>query len=172
MIKLIPFQPEDFDLFISWVDNEELLITIAGTYFTHPLTCSQLQRYLDDTNSVAFTVVDANHDKKIGHAEIIRKEKRICKLDKVIIGDKSNRGKGIGLSVINELLKYSFEELNANDVELNVYDWNIAGIKCYEKAGFIFTGKIQTTNVSENTWTAKNMVIDRNSWSIKMDAVK
>jgi RimJ/RimL family protein N-acetyltransferase len=38
---------------------------------------------------------------------------------------------------MNELLDYSFRELDMNEVELNVYDWNIAGIKCYEKVGFV-----------------------------------
>jgi len=51
-----------------------------------------------------------------------------------LIGDISNRGKGIGQQVIDELLKFSFGKIGVREVELNVYDWNIAGIKCYEKA--------------------------------------
>jgi RimJ/RimL family protein N-acetyltransferase len=164
MISLTTFGPSDFDQFIAWLDNEELLIAIAGTYFTYPVTTLQLHNYLADTSSIAFNVVDITRNKPIGHAEIILKEDGLCKLDKVIVGDSSNRGKGVGGMIINELLKYCFDVLHAKEVELNVYDWNIAGIKCYEKAGFTFTDIIHTTQVKDNTWTAKNMVIDKNSW--------
>lgn len=164
MIQLQPFQPADFDLFISWIDTEELLITIAGTYFSYPVTAHQLERYLQDEKSIAFNVVDTEQNKKIGHAEIILTGNDTCKLDKVLVGDKLNRGKGIGTQLINALLDYCFEQLNAREVELNVYDWNIAGIKCYEKTGFMFTGKTMTTQVKDGTWVAKNMTIDKDSW--------
>lgn len=164
MIKLTPFEPSDFDKLISWVDNEELLITIAGTYFTYPLTTVQLQNYVDDSNSLSFNILDISQNKTIGHAEIILNDDN-CKLDKILIGDKSNRGKGIGELVINELLAYSFEILKAKEVELYVYDWNIAGIKCYEKAGFTFNEqKTLSTPVKDATWIAKNMRIDKDKW--------
>jgi RimJ/RimL family protein N-acetyltransferase len=37
--------------------------------------------------------------------------------------------RGTGLQVINTMLAYSFKQLPVNTVELNVYEWNIAGIK-------------------------------------------
>jgi RimJ/RimL family protein N-acetyltransferase len=165
MIKLTPFEPSDFDKLISWVDSEEILITIAGTYFTYPLTTAQLQNYKDDSSSLSYNIVDITQNQTIGHAEIILIDNGTCKLDKILIGDKSNRGKGIGEFVINVLLKYSFEQLNAKEVELNVYDWNMAGIKCYEKAGFTFTEReIQSTLPNGTTWFAKNMSIDKEKW--------
>ncbi len=165
MIKLRPFEPSDFTQFISWIDSEELLMTIAGTYFTYPLNTSQLQNYLDDKNSFSFNIVDISKNETIGHAEIILLDDGICKLDKVLVGDISNRGQGLGGLIINELLEYSFEKLNAKEVELNVFDWNIAGIKCYTKAGFIFNEqKIYTFQVNGATWIAKNMRIDKDKW--------
>jgi RimJ/RimL family protein N-acetyltransferase len=165
MIKLTSFEPSDFDKLISWVDSEELLITIAGHYFTYPLTASQLQHYLDDSNSLSFNIVDIPRNLTIGHAEIILTGDGTCKLDKILIGDKSNRGKGIGELVTNALLEYSFEKLNAKEVELLVFDWNIAGIKCYEKAGFTFNEQIKLSmQVNGVTWIAGNMRIDIDKW--------
>ena len=137
MIKLEPFTQADFDRLISWVNNAELLMQIAGPNFSFPLTADQLQKYLDDKNSYAFNVIDVSNDNVIGHAEVCFSGKDVVKLDKVLIGEKSNRDKGIGLQVINELVKFSFEKIGMKEVELNVYDWNIAGIKCYEKPGLI-----------------------------------
>ena len=165
MIKLEPFTKYDFDRLISWIDSKELLMQIAGPNFSFPLTEDQLQKYLDDKNSLAFNIVDASNENIIGHAEICLTGNGTCKLDKVLIGEKSNRGKGIGLQLINELVKYSFKKLDVREVELNVYDWNIAGIKCYEKAGFSFNySKKMTTTINNEVWTALNMTIDKEKW--------
>ncbi|HEY6977900.1 MAG TPA: GNAT family protein [Chitinophagaceae bacterium] len=165
MIKLQAFTQHDFDRFISWVDSKELLMQIAGPNFSFPLTTDQLQKYLDDKNSYAFNVIDLSNDKVIGHAEVILSGNDTCKLDKVLIGDKSDRGRGIGLEVINELLRFSFEKLGAGEVELNVFDWNIAGIKCYEKAGFCMSqNKKMTISINGEVWTALNMTIDKRKW--------
>ena len=165
MIKLTPFTKADFDKFISWIDNEDLLITIAGTVFTFPVTNDQLQKYLDDETSHSFNIIDTSNDNVIGHAEIVLSGDNLYKIDKLIIGDKSNRGKGIGQQVIIALLDYAFTKLNAETVELNVFDWNIAGIKCYEKCGFTMNPSKQATFKSGNeTWTALNMTVEKESW--------
>jgi len=115
-LKLTPFQPSDFATFISWLDNEELLFQIAGKYFTFPVTEDHLQNYLADEKSIAFNVLDMKRNKIIGHAEIILLGNGLIKLDKVIIGDLSMRGKGLGGQLIEELLKYAFCELQATNV--------------------------------------------------------
>ena len=145
---------------------------IAGPDYSYPLTTGQLQKYLDDEKSCSFNVVDLDNN-VIGHSEIILQENDLCKIDKLIIGEKSNRGKGIGLKVIDELLRFSFEKLGARQVELNVYDWNIAGIKCYQKAGFTFNpDKKVTTEINGEFWTALNMIIDKDRWLSKSEIRK
>lgn len=163
MITLEPFRQSDFDRLIAWVDNEELLITIAGTVFTFPLTADQLQKYLEDEKSISFNII--SEEKSIGHAEIQLAEDGTCKIDKLLIGDRSDRGKGIGEKVMSALLKYAFDKLPVHTVELNVFDWNTAGIRCYEKVGFtINPGKTSNFEVKGNTWLALNMLIRREHW--------
>lgn len=165
MIKLEPFKQDDFDTLIGWIDSKELLIQIAGTVFTYPLTGEQLQRYAEDEKSISFNVVDISENKVIGHAEICLRENGLCKLDKVIIGDKTKRGKGYGLQLINELVNYAFEKLDATLVELNVYDWNTAGIRCYEKAGFMMNSeKNFMTETEGHNWLALNMIFKKDRW--------
>jgi RimJ/RimL family protein N-acetyltransferase len=158
MIQLEPFTEADFDRLISWIDSPELLLTIAGPVFTYPLTADQLQRYRTDPKSHSFNVVDATTKKVVGHAEIVTMGNGIFKIDKLIIGDTSIRGKGIGQAVINQLLDYSFSSLKATTVELNVFDWNIAAIKCYEKCGFkVNPDKQSTFQMGDEQWIALNM---------------
>jgi RimJ/RimL family protein N-acetyltransferase len=166
MISLVPFSESDFDLFISWIDNEELLVTIAGTDLTHPLTADQLHAYLKTENSHSFTVVDTDLNKKIGHAEIVLSGKGLFKIDKLLVGDRSLRGKGLGQAIIQELLQYAFTNLKASTVELNVFDWNVAGIRCYEKCGFVMNpDKKKSFQAGDKTWIAVNMVIEELDWA-------
>jgi RimJ/RimL family protein N-acetyltransferase len=166
MINLIPFTASDFDLFISWIDSEELLITIAGTDLTYPLTADQLSGYLKIENSHAFTILDTASNKKIGHAELVLSGKGIFKIDKLLVGDRSLRGKGLGQAIIHELLHYAFKKLEATTVELNVFDWNTAGIRCYEKCGFVMNPqKKKSFQAGAETWTAINMTIEKQDWT-------
>ncbi|GAA0190515.1 GNAT family protein [Fulvivirga kasyanovii] len=163
MIKLVPFGPEDFTRLISWIDSKKLLITIAGDFFTFPLTVDQLRNYLEEENSYAFNIAD--NDTIMGHAEIILSAEGTYKIDKLIIGEASNRGKGIGQQVINRLLNYCFTILNAEVVELNVFGWNIGGIRCYEKCGFTLNRNKKTTFAYDTEkWTALNMTINKDEW--------
>lgn len=158
MIQLQKFTKNDFTTLISWIDKEETLIQFAGTLFSYPLTSEQLIDYLADFNRYVYKVVNKENI-TIGHAEIIIKKDKIARFCRIIIGDKNNRGKGIGQLIIAELLNISFNKFNATSVSLNVYDWNIAAIKCYEKSGFTIN-KNQTKRiiVNGNVWTALNMI--------------
>ena len=166
MISLLPFTESDFDLLISWIDSEELLITIAGTDLTYPVTHDQLSAYQKLEDSHSFTIVETVSGKKVGHAELVLSGKGIYKIDKLLVGDRSLRGKGLGEAIIRELLQYAFTKLAASTVELNVFDWNIAGIRCYEKCGFVFnTQKSKSFQAGDKTWLAVNMVIDKQDWA-------
>ena len=50
----------------------------------------------------------------------------------VFIGDKKNRGKGIGKESIKLILEYGFKILNLNNVMLNVFSFNEKAIEAYK----------------------------------------
>jgi UDP-4-amino-4,6-dideoxy-N-acetyl-beta-L-altrosamine N-acetyltransferase len=54
----------------------------------------------------------------------------------ISLGDAEDWGKGYGTDAVRTMLKYCFDELNLNRVELNVFEYNDRAIQCYEKAGF------------------------------------
>jgi RimJ/RimL family protein N-acetyltransferase len=159
MIELKPFTTDDFQQLISWIHNRELLVTIAGNYFSYPLTVEQLNAYLKDVNSHSFNIVDTATNRIIGHAEIYKTGNGIYKIDKLIIGDTASRGKGLCQPVIKALADYAFTELQATTMELNVFDWNTAAIRCYQKSGFVINAdNTALFTIGDEQWTALNMV--------------
>ncbi|WP_420575990.1 GNAT family N-acetyltransferase [Ekhidna sp.] len=171
MIRLETFQPSDFEKLIAWIDNEELLVTIAGTDFTYPLTTEQLWKYFEDASSHSLSIIETQGG-CIGHAELKKTGPRIYKIDKLVIGDTKNRGKGIGQLVIAALLRTAFGEHKASIVELNVFEWNLAGIRCYEKCGFQFNAeKHAIFRVGSREWTALNMTINKKEWINKNQSI-
>ncbi len=162
MISLQPFTPADFNRLIAWANTEEILVQFAGKNFSFPLTVEQLETYINDSNRFAFKAVDTTDNKVIGHCEYYLTGD-VSKLGRVIIGDETDRGKGFGEQIIRQLIKFSFEHPTITMVELNVYDWNKAAIRCYEKVGFIINpNKKHVHEINGETWTAVNMTIARN----------
>ena len=143
MIKLEKFTEKDFERLISWIENEENLVQFSGPIFKFPLTKEQLKEYLYTENIISFKVINLDTNEIIGHSEIYKSEKNEVKLCRILIGEENQRGKGFGKKIINELVKYSFEKLNAEKVELNVYTSNTAAIALYRKAGFSEEGLIK-----------------------------
>lgn len=168
MIKLETFNETDFDRLIKWAENEEMLVQFSGPIFKFPLTKEQLENYLKEKKSSVFKVVDRESGKIIGHSEIYHSENGVAKLCRILIGDESSRGKGIGEKIINKLVEYCFEKLEVEKVELNVYDWNKSAIRCYEKSGFeINPNKITQIEVKGNTWISLNMILNKSKWKNK-----
>jgi RimJ/RimL family protein N-acetyltransferase len=167
MIKLEKFNNTDFERLITWADNEEMLVQFSGPIFKFPLTTKQLEDYVKEENRLPFKVIDTASEEVIGHAEIYKSEDNLAKLCRILIGEEKYRGKGIGEKIVNLLVKYSFEKLNVEKVELNVYDWNKQAIKCYEKSGFaINPDKINKIIVQENIWISLNMTVNKTNWKI------
>jgi diamine N-acetyltransferase len=61
----------------------------------------------------------------------------------LFIGEKSCWNKGYGTEVMRLLLQLGFETMNLNRIFLRVDDANKAGIRAYEKAGFVHEGRFR-----------------------------
>jgi len=165
MIHFLPFTADDFDTFKSWISDREELIQFAGTGFSWPISNKQLEKYINDPSVHPYKVVHNESNKTIGHCELYIPEDGIPKLCRIIIGDKSYRGKGIGSLIVKELLKLAFEITDSDRAELNVYDWNINAFNCYRKNGFVVNpAKQKTMFVNGKKWVSLNMVISKSNF--------
>jgi RimJ/RimL family protein N-acetyltransferase len=61
----------------------------------------------------------------------------------VMIGDKDYWSRGYGTDAIVTLLRFGFDEMNLNRVDLSVDEDNVRGITCYRKCGFVEEGRLR-----------------------------
>lgn len=173
MIRLEKFGKEFYADLISWIDSEKTLMQFAGPEFNFPLTNEQLDKSLSDKNRYAFRVVNTNTNRSIGYAEIYLTENLVY-FGRILIGDRKQRGKQIGQRILNLLLDFTFSNLNRTKVELNVFDWNLQAIKCYEKVGFVINQDRKVERIINNEiWTTISMTMDKATWQeFQIDKIK
>ncbi|MHA1212301.1 MAG: GNAT family N-acetyltransferase [Candidatus Heimdallarchaeota archaeon] len=76
---------------------------------------------------------------------------KTCELGIAIHAEK-NWGKGFGTDTIKVLLKFGFDYLNINRIQLRVYEFNERAIKTYKKVGFAQVGKHRQAHFSNGKY--------------------
>lgn len=164
MIRLEKFTESDFETLISWIKSKEELNQFAGPIFSFPLTKKQLINYINMMDKQPFKIVLTETNKTIGHCEL-NYENGNRRLSRILIGEKSARGKGYCKIIISKMTELFFKNPAVKEIDLNVYDWNKGAIRCYENVGFKIVPKnFNQHEVNEKIWTSLNMKLDRNEW--------
>ena len=120
------------DFALEWYKDEETVYLVDGK--RDPYTMPRLKgmyEYLNDAGELYFIEVLENGTyKPIGDVTFWQEDMPI------VIGDPNYRGKGIGLKVILALIERG-RELGYGQLAVEeIYDWNTASRRCFEKAGF------------------------------------
>lgn len=172
MIELKYFEHTDFKQLINWIDSPSFLLQWSGPAFEYPLDEAQLEKYIENANhenaeTLVFKVMDSKTGKTIGHISLgrIDRKNKSARVGKVLVGDHSTRGKGVGQQMIKEILKVAFDDLQLHRVSLGVFDFNVSAIACYEKAGFIKEGLLRDSSKNgEEYWNLWEMSILEDEW--------
>ena len=72
---------------------------------------------------------------------------------RVVIGEPSARGLGLGTEAIDQLCRHGFERLNLHRIYAYVLSFNPGGRRAFEKAGFELEGTLQAER-----WTGDRFV--------------
>ena len=145
-ISLEAFGKEDFERLIGWIDSRDIHERWTGRYFSYPLNTKELELYLEGSTKIptertVFRVKDTSQDKIVGHAEISHIWPGLSgRLSRILIGDESLRGKGLGVAITKELLRYGFSNYGFDHMDLGVSVSNDFAKRCYKKAGFKIVG--------------------------------
>jgi RimJ/RimL family protein N-acetyltransferase len=171
-IELQPFERSDFARLISWVTSEDLIQMWAPLVFRYPLDESQLEKYMQpaETDQPArkiFKAVETRTNEAVGHIELDRidRQNRSATVSRVLVGEASLRGKGIGAQMVRKALQIGFDELGSHRISIGVFEFNQAAISCYEKVGFVKEGLLREAwRVGDEYWSYYIMSVLESEW--------
>jgi [ribosomal protein S5]-alanine N-acetyltransferase len=144
-LYLRPSEMADAPRWQRWINDPEIRASI-DRYL--PLTETRQRELLshagEKPDEVDFAIVLNDGDLHIGGVGLhrIRWKDRAGEFG-IVIGSPECRGRGYGTEATRLTLRYAFETLNLNRVELGVFAFNAAAIRVYEKLGFILEGVLR-----------------------------
>lgn len=173
MIRLEYFTPADFQQLITWVKDDHLLMNWSGSMFNFPLTADKLAWYIEDTNNLPesdafiYKAVDTRTGTVVGHISLggLSRKNRSARISRVLVGDVAARGQGIGQAMVTGVLKIGFEQLGLHRIELGVYSFNEAAIRCYQKSGLTIEGTSRDIlKYDDAYWSLVEMSMLEHEW--------
>ena len=152
-IRIEKLKAENANVIVNWCKDkdEDFLRQWAGRGYIYPLTETQISERLEDGAEIFEAHLNG---KVIGTIEIISREKQdnTALIGRFIL-DPSVTGKGLGTEVLQTFLQYCKENLGFAEISLCVFDFNVGAHRCYQKCGFVETGRAERPN----GWKAINM---------------
>ncbi len=70
----------------------------------------------------------------------------------IVVGVHEERGKGVGTEAITLLAQHAFQRLNLRNLTLRVLGGNTRAYRCYQRLGFVETGRLTEHLFRESTW--------------------
>lgn len=156
MIYLRELTKDDIPVINKW-RNDPALIAMLGAPF----------RFINnETDDLWFENYMKHRDSQVRCAIVLKKSDRIAGLVNltgidsinrncefhIMIGDKSNRDKGIGTLATEMMLAHAFGNLNLHRVWLKVLEENKRAISVYEKLGFVKEGVLRDAVYKEGKY--------------------
>ena len=146
-IILRPVKKEDLELFNIWRNSIE--IKNQALLHPFPVTTELDEEWFgytanDKSNKTVFFSITDKNDKVLGYTFLnaINWINRNSYFG-IIIGEKSQRGKGVGKATLELITNYAFNNLNLHKITLEVVANNIGAIKLYESFGFKQEGELK-----------------------------
>ena len=172
MLRLRPLDPTvDLNWLLSFLKNEsaDAIRQWAGNTVRHPVTRERLAQHLRRLNvkiplrrayiALAADPRDASAI-PVAYAELYNIRKRGSAFITRMIVHPEYRGRGVGVEMLRQICAQGFDQFQLHRIELNVYDFNSAAIRCYEKAGLRKEGLMRgTTFTGRDYWNAYRMAI-------------
>ena len=119
-----------------------------------------------DRDSYVFAIRRIDTDALVGTTSLFQFNWRTRKcLFGIALGDPTVWGKGYGTDATQITLRYAFQELNMNRVQLYVYEFNERAKRVYEKTGFRVEGRLRQSSYREGKhYDEFVMAILREDW--------
>lgn len=173
LVVLRPREMSDLGRFYAWVNDREVTRFLAmrylmsraaeeawlGQWVSVPISYSNVGFAIDTKDGVHIGSVAFHH---------AAAEDRVARLG-ITIGDKGYWSKGYGTDAMLTLLRFGFEEMNLNRIDLTVDERNGRAIACYRKCGFVEEARLRQDRYSEGAYhDTLIMGILREEWLVQV----
>ena len=170
-IELIKFKEENVTQLINWIHSKEELMQWAGPAYSFPFTEEQMLVELNkaekECDKLIYSVLEKEENIIIGHCQILNIDKKnnSARFGRILIGNTTFRGKGLGQQIIRQLLRIGFVDMKLHRISLGVFEFNTKAIKVYENTGFKKEGILRDyRKVGNEYWSLINMSILENEF--------
>ncbi len=139
-VALGPLSRELIALYQKW--DADFVVNRTTTHL-RPVTLEEesdaYERYTRDKDYVLFTIYERQTWQPIGKTYLYLTGNNADY--GIVIGERECQGKGYGTETTRLVLDYGFTTLGLHNIMLTVMEYNLAGIKAYENAGFRQIGR-------------------------------
>jgi RimJ/RimL family protein N-acetyltransferase len=144
LVALGPIRQELIQTYLRWINDFSMLRTLGQP--PRPMTLEQEQAWYDDaaksSSTYAFTIYERATWRPVGNTSLMDVDWRNRTAEfGILIGEPDARGKGFGTETASLMLDFAFTALGLHSVYLRVHEYNLAGRRAYEKAGFKVFGR-------------------------------
>jgi len=152
-VRLRPITEADLPDYVEWLNDPE--VTEFTTLESGSITLEHEREWFraisaPDCSARNWAIeVDGRH---IGNCALMPDESGEIAGFGIIIGDKSQWGKGYGTAALGEVLRIGFEEMGLQRIHLTALDRNARGVRCYEKCGFRHEGVRRRHHLKRGKW--------------------
>ena len=140
-VALGPGRRDLLPFFQRW-DNEFYAQAMLGE-IPRPITLEQERSWYDradapgEMRTIAFVIYHRADWRPLGATALADIDQRHRTANfSIAIGEPADRGRGYGTEATRLALDYAFTALGLHSVMLFVYEYNLAGLRAYRKAGF------------------------------------
>lgn len=143
LVALGPLRRDLIPAYLRWSNDLSTSRTLGLSWpTTLEHETATFEARVSDPATAAFTVYERATVRPIGVAYLYQIEPRHARASfGITIGEADARGKGYGTEATRLVLGYAFDDRGLENVLLTVYEFNRAGIRAYEKAGFVAFGR-------------------------------
>lgn len=141
-------------MYESTLDEEIRYMTGTKRNFTLEQIKTHIQNIANDPSRFDFAICLKDTNETIGELSIldINEEDRKAGF-RIAMNSISLTGKGYGTEAIKIVLRFVFDQLNLNRIQLEVFSHNLRGIRAYEKVGFVKEGVLRQALYFNDTYS-------------------
>ena len=142
-IYLRAIETNDYTTTFQWRNDDEISSMVGGQKYFVSLEKEKqwIERVVGDNSTIRLMVCLKEGNKPIGMVTLadVNYVNRSAH-SHILIGDKSEWGKGYGTVALKQLLDYAFEEMGLHRVEAMVLESNVGSVKMHKKCGYTEEG--------------------------------